>query len=89
MQEFLMKDNEGIFYELKESNMKTAMQEAIELVKKYDNREIPFNVMLFNLELLLEKEKQQIINACWYGHDIKHEYFNPIHYIDKTYPQNK
>jgi hypothetical protein len=37
----------------------------------------------------LEKEKQQIINACWYGHDIKHEYFNPIHYIDKTYPQNK
>jgi hypothetical protein len=37
----------------------------------------------------LEKEKQQIIDACWYGHDIKHEYFNPIHYIDKTYPQNK
>jgi hypothetical protein len=37
----------------------------------------------------LEKEKQQIINACWYGHDIKHEYFNPIHYFDKTYPQNK
>ena len=30
--------------------MKTAMQEAIELVKKYDNREIPFNVMLFNLD---------------------------------------
>jgi hypothetical protein len=37
----------------------------------------------------LEIEKQQIINACWYGHDIKHEYFNPIHYIDKTYTQNK
>jgi hypothetical protein len=43
--------------------MKTAMQEVIELVKKYDNREIPFNVMLFNLELLLEKEKEQIIDA--------------------------
>ena len=43
--------------------MKTAVQEVIELVKKYDNREIPFNVLLFNLELLLEKEKEQIIDA--------------------------
>jgi len=37
----------------------------------------------------LEKEKKQIIDACWYGHDIKHEYFNPIHYFDQTYNQNK
>jgi hypothetical protein len=41
--------------------MKTAMQEAIELVKKYDNREIPMKVLFYNLELLLEKEKEQII----------------------------
>jgi len=43
--------------------MKTAMQEAIELVKKYDNREIPMKVLFYNLELLLEKEKEQIMNA--------------------------
>jgi len=40
--------------------MKTAMQEAIEFVKKYDNREIPMKVLFYNLELLLEKEKEQI-----------------------------
>ena len=50
---------------------------------------IAYNTVLTIIDFLLEKEKQQIINACWYGHDIKHEYFNPIHYIDKTYPQNK
>ena len=43
--------------------MKTAMQEAIELVKEYNNRIIPYNVLLGNLELLLEKEKEQIMNA--------------------------
>ena len=37
----------------------------------------------------IEKEKKQITDACWYGHDIKHEYFNPIHYFDQTYNQNK
>ena len=42
--------------------MKTAMQQAIELVKKYDNREIPMKVLLYNLELLQEKEKEQIHN---------------------------
>ena len=48
--------------------MKTAMQEAIELVKKYDNREIPLNVLFYNLELLQEKEKEQIIDA--YNHNM-------------------
>jgi hypothetical protein len=61
--------------------MKTAMQELME----YLDDTIPKSIK----EKYLEKEKQQIINACWYGHDIKHEYFNPIHYIDKIYPQNK
>ena len=44
------------------------MQEAIELVKKYDNREIPLNVLFYNLELLQEKEKEQIIDA--YNHNM-------------------
>ena len=39
------------------------MQEAIELVKKYDGKKIPYNVLLGNLELLLEKEKEHICNA--------------------------
>jgi hypothetical protein len=64
--------------------MKTAMQELIDNLESIDIN-VPNGVKL----IFIEKEKQQIINACWYGHDIKHEYFNPIHYIDKTYPQNK
>jgi hypothetical protein len=49
--------------------METAMQKAIEIVKKYDNREILFNVMVFNLELLLEKEKEQMLNEWQKGFD--------------------
>ena len=41
------------------------MQEAIELVKKYDSRKISYNVLLGNLELLLEKEKEQIMKAVY------------------------
>jgi len=39
------------------------MQQAIALVKKYENRLIPMGVLSYNLELLLEKEKEQIIEA--------------------------
>jgi hypothetical protein len=83
MQEFLMKDNEGIFYELKESNMKTAMQEAIKLVKEYNNRKIPYNVLLGNLELLLEKEKEQICNA--YTDGLEGPYVGAEEYYNETY----
>jgi hypothetical protein len=77
--------------------MKTAMQEAIELVKKYDNREIPFNVMLFNLELLLEKEKEQIIEAHKSGWIDCQQHIMTIgetsrlgeDYYNQTYNQNK
>jgi hypothetical protein len=47
--------------------MKTAMQEAIKLVKEYNNRKISYNVLLGNLEFLLEKEKEQIIDAYRVG----------------------
>jgi predicted nucleic acid-binding protein len=43
--------------------MKTAMEEAIELVKKYDSKKIPFKVLFFNLENLLEKENKQIMDS--------------------------
>ena len=68
-------------------NMKTAMQEAIELVKKYDNREIPFNVMFFNLELLLKKEKEQIIDASNSAFEDKTTWGE--RYYNQTYNQNK
>lgn len=62
--------------------MKTPMQEAIELVKKYDNREIPFNVMLFNLELLLEKEKEHLKTAFESGWNWN---FSSEKYYNETY----
>ena len=70
--------------------MKTAMQEAIELVKKYDSRKIPFKVLLFNLEQLLEKEKEQIMIAYIHnryvlagGHPIRRDYAEE--YYNQTY----
>ena len=59
--------------------MKTAMQEAIELVKKYDNREIPMKVLFYNLELLQEKEKEQLRDAWVDGRKDGYQY------IDKKY----
>ena len=69
------------------------MQEAIELVKKYDNREIPFNVMLFNLELLLKKEKEHIIDAFESSRNIQdsddisitYDWVNASEYYNQTY----
>lgn len=76
--------------------MKTAMQKAIEIVKKYDNREILYNVMVFNLELLLEKEKEQIIQAYEDGKQNGVEsifnvnaYIIGEYYYNQTYNQNK
>ena len=66
------------------------MQEAIELVKKYDNREIPFNVMFFNLELLLEKEKEDLMLAFNDGkvNSVLNK-INSTEYYNKNYNQNK
>jgi hypothetical protein len=70
--------------------MKTAMQEAIELVKEYNNRKIPYNVLLGNLELLLEKEKEQIIKAYKDHHDLGHIFgLDTEQYFNQTYNQNK
>ena len=65
---------------------KSAMQEAIELVKEYNNRIIPYNVLLGNLELLLEKEKEQIIydymNGKYYH---QYEDITAEEYYNQTY----
>jgi hypothetical protein len=76
--------------------MKTAIQEAIELVKKYDNRKIPF--LLFNLEQLLKKEKEQIIDAFEIGYkscdideafEINRKLASGELYYNQNYNQNK
>jgi len=67
--------------------MKTAMQEVIQLVKKYDCRKISYKVLFFNLEELLKKEKEQIIDAFENGRkypfdvNINHceQYYNQIY----------
>ena len=72
--------------------MKTAIQEAIELVKKYDIREIPFKVLLFNLEQLLEKEKEQIIDFAdeWFTEYLEGlgDYKTPRQYYNQTHKQD-
>ena len=72
MQEFLMKDNEGIFYELKESNMKTAMQELLQILESKilpcdDDNSYVYGMNVAHANLIynikngfLEKEKEQI-----------------------------
>ena len=62
-------------------------EEIIELVKKYDNREIPFKVLLLNLELLLNKEKEQICVA--YVDGLQSSYMLSEEYYNQTYNQNK
>ena len=74
--------------------MKTAMKELIEYMQELNTRSYVNGTTFMegtmnHAKKLLEKEKKQITDACWYGHDIKHEYFNPIHYFDQTYNQNK
>ncbi len=63
------------------------MQEAIKLVKEYNNRKIPYNVLLGNLEFLLEKEKEQICNA--YTDGLEGPYLGAEEYYNQTYNQNK
>jgi hypothetical protein len=74
--------------------MKTAMQQAIALVKKYENRLIPMGVLSYNLELLFEKEKEQIIEAYDRGYkacdldealEINKTMFSGEGYYEQTY----
>ena len=68
--------------------MKTAMQLALARIELLYIEKDSIHWEMFKNDCI-EKEKKQITDACWYGHDIKHEYFNPIHYFDQTYNQNK
>ena len=70
------------------------MQQAIALVKKYENRLIPMGVLSYNLELLFEKEKEQIIEAYDRGYkacdldealEINKTMFSGEGYYEQTY----
>lgn len=72
--------------------MKTAMQELIEELRQTRDEgeseyKTAYNLAIAIANQYLEKEKEQIINACNYGlekfGDISDEYFN------QTYNQNK
>lgn len=83
--------------------MKTAIEEAIELVKKYDSKQISIKVLFYNLELLLEKEKEQIIDAFgtkkieyifnrlkgYDSHSMTTQLITGEEYYNKTYNQNQ
>jgi hypothetical protein len=62
MQEFLMKDSKGVFYELKESNMQTVLQELISELKRVEDYPM-MSFVIKTAQSLLEKEKEQIIEA--------------------------
>ena len=49
---------------------------------------IAYSVVISFIQLLIEKEKEQICNAYMDGHYIKEEFYNPEEYYNETY-QNK
>ena len=64
--------------------MKTAMQELIEYAHDLDFGGWE-DVFIQKATELLEKEKEQIINAYMDGNHIKDEFYNPKEYYNQTY----
>ena len=64
------------------------MQELIEFVKDERFAHSNYTIELKAIELL-EKEKEQIMNAAYYGHTIKSEFYDSETYYYQTYNQNK
>jgi len=88
----------GVITETKNNFMKTAMQELIEYVEKrmaelkqsntVENvcRMAFFDVIAhIKADELLEKEKQQITDAAWWGHDNKPEMIHPPETFGEDY----
>ena len=71
--------------------MKTAMQELIQWYQNEHFVKTPFNIQLLNkLESLLEKEKEQIMEAWYNGFDELRPFVDHSEeYYNKTYNQNK
>ena len=85
--------------------MKTAMQELMEFVDKYENKVISANYLYWKLEIFLEKEKEQSItdysngflNGLGYKKEDKNIMYGVIMqskaegdiYYNETYNENK
>jgi hypothetical protein len=96
MQEFLMKDNNGIFYELKEKTTKTAMQLMVERIEFVFQKELKDEMQWWdNLKKgAIKMEKEQIIEAFEDGYkscdideafEINRKLASGELYYDKTY----
>ena len=66
--------------------MKTAIQELIEHLEIMD---LEGTSVYKKAKLLLIDEKKQIMNAAYYGHTIKSEFYDSETYYYQTYNQNK
>ena len=71
--------------------MKTAMHELMDWFynrPEYDKSSEGYEIMTM-CEILLNVEKEQIMNAAYYGHTIKNEFYDAETYYYQTYNQNK
>jgi hypothetical protein len=66
--------------------MKTAIQELIEHLEIMD---LEGTSVYKKAKLLLIDEKEQIMNAAYYGHTIKSEFYDSETYYYQTSNQNK
>jgi hypothetical protein len=66
--------------------MKTAVQELIEDLEIIGMQGTSIHK---KAKLLLIDEKEQIMNAAYYGHTIKNEFYDAETYYYQTYNQNK
>ena len=65
--------------------MKTAMQELMRFVDSFQEEAIHPRILRVKIKELLEKEKEQIMNAYMDGNHIKDEFYNPKEYYNQTY----
>ena len=67
---------------------RTAMQELIDDIKENNRHHYEANIVWF--EKLIEKEKQQIVNAFEDGREIEYQYHvncDPVHYENVKTPE--
>ena len=65
--------------------MKTAMQELIEWCNQYEGQMISADQVVLHAHKLLEKEKEQIINAHTQGYSNYDSEMTSIEYYNQTY----
>lgn len=72
--------------------MKTAMQELIDWTNQYEGKMISADQVVLKAYLLLEKEKEQIMEANRKGVDMvinKENFITGEEYYNQTFNQNK